>query len=135
MPVLIITSTLCVCVCVCVCVLVTQSCLTLCDPMECSPLASSVHWRFSRQEYWSGLPFPPPGDLPNSGIKPRYPTLQENSLLSEPPGKPKNTGVSSLSLLQWNFPTQGSIQGLPHCRRILYQLSHKGSPRKYVHLY
>ena len=43
---------------------------------------------FSRQEYWSGLPCPPPGDLPNPGIKPRPPTLQVDSLLSEPPGKP-----------------------------------------------
>ena len=40
-----------------------------------------------------------------------------------------NTGVGSLSLLQGIFPTQGSNPGLPHCRRILYQLSHKGSPR------
>ena len=42
---------------------------------------------FSRQEYWSGLSFPSPGDLPNPGIKPRSPTLQADSLLSEPPGK------------------------------------------------
>ena len=55
---------------------------------------------FSRQEYWSGLPCPPPANLPNPGIEPRSPTLQMNSLLSEPPGKPKNTGVGSLSLLQ-----------------------------------
>ena len=41
----------------------------------------------------------------------------------------KNTGVASLSLLQGIFPTQGSKPGLPHCRRILYQLSHQGSPR------
>ena len=40
---------------------------------------------FSRQEYWSGLPFPSPGDLPNPGIKPKSPTLQADSLLSEPP--------------------------------------------------
>ena len=60
---------------------------------------------FSRQEYWSGLPFPSP-DLPNPGIKPRSPTLQVDSLSSEPPGKPKNTGVGGLSLLQQIFPTQ-----------------------------
>ena len=41
----------------------------------------------------------------------------------------QNTGVGSLSLLQGIFPTQGSNPGLPHCRWILYQLSHKGSPR------
>ena len=52
---------------------------------------------FSRQEYWSGLPFPSPGDLPSPGIKPRSPALQEDSLPTEPPGKPKNTGVGSIS--------------------------------------
>ena len=44
---------------------------------------------FSRQEYWSGLPFPPPGDLPNPGIEPRSPALQTDALLSEPLGKPQ----------------------------------------------
>ena len=43
---------------------------------------------FSRPEYWSGLPFPSPGDLPNPGIEPRSPTLQADSLPAEPPGKP-----------------------------------------------
>ena len=43
---------------------------------------------FSRQEYWSGLPFPSPGDLPNPGIEPRSPALQADALISEPPGKP-----------------------------------------------
>ncbi|KAF4018722.1 hypothetical protein G4228_010280 [Cervus hanglu yarkandensis] len=43
---------------------------------------------FSRQEYWSGLPCPPPGDLPDPGIEPRSPALQAESSLSEPPGKP-----------------------------------------------
>jgi len=43
---------------------------------------------FSRQEYWSGLPFPSAGDLPNSGIKPRSPALEADALTSEPPGKP-----------------------------------------------
>ena len=42
---------------------------------------------FSRQEYWSGLPFPPPGDLPNPGIEPRSLALQVDALLSDPPGK------------------------------------------------
>ena len=50
-------------------------------------------WGFSRQEYWSGLPCPSPGDLPNPGNEPRSLTLQVNSLLSESPGKPKNTGM------------------------------------------
>ena len=43
---------------------------------------------FSRQEYWSGLPFPSPGDVPDPGIEPRSPALQADTLTSEPPGKP-----------------------------------------------
>ena len=43
---------------------------------------------FPGQEYWSGLLFPSPGDLPDSGVEPRSPALQSDSLLSEPPGKP-----------------------------------------------
>ena len=45
---------------------------------------------FSRQEYWSELPFPSPGDLPDPGIKPRSPALEADALTSEPRGKPKN---------------------------------------------
>ena len=48
---------------------------------------------FSRQEYWSGLPFPSPGDLPDPGIEPGSPTLQPDSLLSEPPGKWQGVGT------------------------------------------
>ena len=79
---------------------------------------------FSRPEYWSGLPCPSPGDLPNPGIKPRSPTLQADSLPAEPQRKPKNTEVGSLSLLHRTFMTQGLNWGLLHCRWILYQLSH-----------
>ena len=64
--------------------------------------------RFSRQEHWSGLPCRPSGDLPNRGTEPRSPTLQADSLPSEPPREPMNTGMSSLSLLQGIFSTQGS---------------------------
>ena len=67
--------------------------------------------------------------LPGPGIQPRSPALQTDSLPSEPPGKPKNTGVDSLSLLQGNFLTQESNWGPLDCRQILYQLRHKGSPR------
>ena len=49
-----------------------------------------VSMEFSKQEYWSGLPFPSPGDLPNPGIEPGSPTLQADSLPSEPPRKPMN---------------------------------------------
>ena len=87
---------------------------------------------FSRQEYWSGLPFPSPGDLLDPGIKLRSPALQADALTSEPPGKPwksescsvvsdslqscglyspqnclgQNTGVGSFSLLQGIFPSR-----------------------------
>ena len=70
------------------------------------PWNSLCPWGFSRQEYYSGWPCPPPGDLPNPGIKPRSPTLLMNSSPSEPPGKPKNTRVGSLSRLQGNFQIQ-----------------------------
>ena len=59
---------------------------------------------------------------------PRSHTLQVDSLPAEPPGKPKNTGVCSLSVLQGIFPTQDSNWGLLHCQWILYQLSYQGSP-------
>ena len=81
----------CVCVCVvCVCVVCVcgvfacaQSCLTLCNPMDCThqPLLSMG---FSRQEYWSWLLFSSPRDLPDPGIKLQSPALQADSLLSEP---------------------------------------------------
>ena len=74
------------------------------------------------------MPCPPPENLPKPGIKPRAPTLRVDSLPSEPPGKLKNTGVGSLSLLQGNLPIQELNQGLLHCRWILYQLSYQGSP-------
>jgi len=83
---------------------------------------------FSKQEYWSGLPCPPPGALPNLGIEPRSPALEADSLPSGPPGKPMNTRMGSLSLLQGIVPTSESNRGLLHCRWILYQLSYQGSP-------
>ena len=78
---------------------------------------------FSSPEYWSGSPYPSPGDLPNPVIEPRSPVLQTDSLQAEPQGKPKNTGVYSLSLLQQIFPTQESNWGCMYWRHILYQLS------------
>ena len=62
---------------------------------------------FSRPEYWNGQPFPSPGDLPDPGSEPRSPALQADSLPAEPPGKSKNTGVGSLSLLQGNLLNPG----------------------------
>ena len=82
---------------------------------------------FSRPEYWSGYPFPSPGDLPNPAVEPRSPTLQADPLSAEPPGKPRNTGVGSLSLLQGIFPTQESNWDFLHYRQTLYQLNYQGS--------
>ena len=120
--------------------------------MDCSPPGSAIHGS-SRQEYWSGLPCPAPGDLSNLGIEPRSPTLQAESLLPELQGKPKLKvsqsyltlcdpmnhtvhGVPQARILDWVtsslfqriFPTQELNWGLLHCRWILYQLSYQGSP-------
>ena len=64
--------------------LVTQSCPTLCDPMDCQ---APLSMEFPRQEYWHGLPFPSPGDLPDAGIESRCPGLQADCLRSELPRK------------------------------------------------
>ena len=67
------------------CVLATQSCLAVCVAIELWHTTLSME--FSRQEYWSGLPCPPRGDLPNPGMKLGSPSLQADSLLIEPLGK------------------------------------------------
>ena len=59
----------------------------LCNPMGCN-LPSPLSMEFSRQKYWNGLPFPSPGDPPNSGIEPGSPALRADTLPSKPPGKP-----------------------------------------------
>ena len=59
-----------------------------CDPMDCSPPGSSLHGDSPTKNNWSGLPCPPPGDLPNPGIKLGSPALQADSLPAELPGKP-----------------------------------------------
>ena len=171
------------------CAQLLQSCLTLCDPMDCSLPGSSVcadspgkttgvgchallhgilptqgsntgflHYRWilyhlshqrspiiffatpwtvahqaplsmgivqARTLEWVAMPSSRGFFQP--GIKPRSLTLQADSLPAKPPGKPKNTGEGSLSLLQGIFPTQESNQGLLHCRWILYQLSYQGN--------
>ena len=66
---------------------IAKSCSTLATPLTVGRQAS-LSMGFSRQEHWSGLPSPTPGDLPNPEIKPRSPALQKDSLPSEPPGKP-----------------------------------------------
>ena len=72
------------------------------------------------QEYWSGQPIPSPGDLPDLGIEPGSPALPADSLPAEPPGKPKNTGVGSPSLLQGTLPTRESDWGPLHHRWVFY---------------
>ena len=115
---------------------------------ECSLKMNFDAWHFSHTEKWKEVKVPnslrshglySPRNSPGEntgmgshwgssqpGIKPRSPTLQADSLPAEPQRKPKNTGVGSLSLLQWIFPTQESNRGLLHCRWILYQLSYQG---------
>ena len=104
---------------------------TLCDPRDCSlPGFPAMGILQAGILEWVSMP-PSKG---SSQLRDRIwsPTLQVDSLPSEPPEKPKNTGVGSLSLLQRIFPTRESNQGLLHCRQILYQLSYEGSP---LHLY
>ena len=77
---------------VCVCQLSCVQLWDTMDPRDCSPQAP-LSMGFSKQEYWSGLPFPSPGDLPDPGIKPGSPTLQADSVSSEPPGKPFHSSI------------------------------------------
>ena len=83
----------------------SQSCLTLCNPMDCSPPGFSVHGDSPGKNTGVGChACPLPGDLPNPRIEPRSLALQVDSLPSEPPGKPKNTGVGSLVPSPGNHP-------------------------------
>ena len=72
----------------CYCCLVGKSCLSLATPWTAARQAP-LSMGFSRQEYWSSLPFPSSGDLPDPGIEPRSPVLQVDSLPAEPQGKPR----------------------------------------------
>ena len=100
---------------------VVQLCPTLCDPID-----YTVHGILqARILEWAAFTFPRGSSQPR--VEPRSPSLQVDSLPAESQGKPKNTGVGSLSLLQWIFPTQKSNWDLLHCRQILYQLSYQGS--------
>ena len=103
---------------------VAQSCPTLCNPMDCSLPGSSVHG-FSRQEYWSGLPFPSPGDLPDPRIEPRSPALQADALTSELPGKlsghqavlDSGFDVWLVSFRAVKVPLSDSHEGIPQTGR------------------
>ena len=82
---------------------VTQSCPTFCDPVDCIAHQAPLSMGFSKQEYWSGLPFPSPGDLPDPGIELGSPELQADTLTSEPPGKPH---------VHWGHSKKGPDLGL-----------------------
>ena len=138
------------------------SCVQLFATLWSGACQASLFMEFSRQEYWSQMPFPILGDLPDLGIKPASlvpPTLAGRFFTSVPPGLPhslvcvlspsvmstlcdpmdwtlpdssvhgdspgKNTGMGCRTLLQGIFPTQGLNPDIPHCRQILYQLSHQ----------
>ena len=97
---------------------VTQSYLTLCDPMD-----HRAHGVLqARILGW--IPFP----FSRGSSQPRSPSLQADSSPSELPGKLKNTEVGSLSLLQGNFLTQESNGDLLYCRQIIYQMNYQRSP-------
>ena len=95
--------------------------LTLCNPMD-STVAEILKARILE---WVTFLFSKGSSQPRDQT--RSPALQVDSLLAEPQGKPKNTRVGSLSLLQWIFLTQELNWGLLHCRWILYQQSYQGS--------
>ena len=75
--------------------IVIQSCLALCNPVDCSPPGSTVHGD-SPGKNWSGLPCPPPGDLPDPGIEPRCPAYQADSYHLSHQGSPKVYNINSL---------------------------------------
>ena len=96
------------CVCVCMCTLSHFSRIQLFATLWTAAHQASLSIRFSRQEYWSGFPCPPLEDLPDPGIKPTFPALQEDSLPSEPLGKSsaskaqhESSSLRGLSILLW----------------------------------
>ena len=107
--------------------LVAQSCLILCNPMDCSPPDSPVHGILqARILEWVAM-------LSSRGSSQSRDRTQVSLIvgiffITEPKGKPKNTGVGSLSLLQGIFLTQELNWDLLLCRQILYQLRYQGSP-------
>ena len=104
--------------------LVAQSCPTLCETHRLWPTTFLCPWGFSRQEYWRGLPCPPPGDLPHPEIEPRSLALQVDSLPSEPPGKPlwRPAGLNFVSLKGWDKYTS--------LLKVTYKISHPLEPRE-----
>ena len=85
------------------CCLVSKSCWTLCDPSGRNPPGPSVHG-IPRQEYWTGFPFPSPGDLPHTGVKSTSPSLADGFFTTVPSGKPV---VVFTTLILGNFHQPG----------------------------
>ena len=107
---------------------VAQLCPTLCDPMDCSLPGASVHGILQERILeWVAVPFSRGSSQPRD--RTQVSELQADSLLPEPPGKPKNVGVGSLSLLEGILLTQELNWGLLYYRWIRYQLSYQGSPK------
>ena len=73
---------------------------------------AALSMEFSRQEDWSGLPFPSPGDLPDPGIEPRSSALQADALPSEPPRKPKHWRLALKIIMPTCWCTMGDISGM-----------------------
>ena len=106
-----------------------QSCLTLCIPMD-----YTVHGILQvRILEWVAFPFSRGSSQTRN--RTQVSCIAADSLPTEPQGKPKNTGVGSLSLLQWIFLTQESIWCLLQCRQFLYQLSYEGYRSHSIALY
>ena len=103
------------------CAMYAQPCPALFDPMDCSPQAP-LSMRFSRLEYWSGLPFPSPGDLPDPGMEPASLALAGRFLTTELPGKPRVLVLQFSSVAQ-SCPTlcdSMDPQHAPACQASLY---------------
>ena len=106
------------CVCVCVCVKSLQLCPTLGDPMDCHPSGSSVHG-IPHQEYWSGLPCPPPGIFPTQGSNPHLLRLlhwQASSLPLAPPAAKSLQSCPTLCDPIDGSPLGSSVPGILQAR-------------------
>ena len=113
--------------------LVTQSCPTLCDPMNCSLPGSSVHGDSPGKNTGVGCHALLQGVSLTQVTNPGLPHCRQILYCLSHQGSPRiQTGVGSMSLLQGIFPTQELNWGLLHCRWILYPLSHGGSPRAFL---
>ena len=109
--------------------LVTQSCPSLCDPLDYSPPGSSIHGDSPGKNTGVGCHALLQGIFPTQGSNPGLPHCRQIRYHLSHQGSPRILEVSSLSLLQKIFPTQGLNPGFPHYRQILYHLNHQGSPR------